>query len=65
MRFRQVVRGNNGGMEDEPEQVDESGRNPTQQRIDEEGPEDRPVDIDWDENEPSPHQGEEGSDPAA
>jgi len=26
--------------------LDEQGRNPTQQRIDDEGPEDRPVDVD-------------------
>ena len=39
--------------------VDETGRNPTQERMDEEGTEDRPIDADW-ETEPSPHQGEEG-----
>jgi hypothetical protein len=32
--------------------VDEEGRNPTQQRIDEEWPEDVPVDADWVEDEP-------------
>jgi hypothetical protein len=52
-------------MDPEREQIDETGRNPTQERIDEEGAEERPVDTDWDENEPSPHQGEEGTDPAA
>jgi hypothetical protein len=53
------------------ELVDESGRNPTQRRIDEEG-QTGPVDASWTEtpgeatdeddveNEPSPHQGEEG-----
>ena len=44
------------------ETIDEQGRNPTQQRIDEEGASDRPVDID-DENEASPHEGEEGQEP--
>ena len=49
-----------------------SGPNPTQERMDEEGTEGRPVDVEWDdgettgtaaeqdENEPSPHEGEEG-----
>jgi hypothetical protein len=51
------------------EHVDESGRNPTQRRMDEEG-ETGPVDASWTETpgadddlietEPSPHQGEEG-----
>jgi hypothetical protein len=40
------------------ESIDEEGRNATQQRIDEEGASDRPADVE--ENEPSPHQGEEG-----
>ncbi|HEY6960250.1 MAG TPA: hypothetical protein VI408_00025 [Gaiellaceae bacterium] len=31
------------------EAIDESGRNPTQQRLDEEGTEDAPVDADWEE----------------
>jgi hypothetical protein len=52
-------------MDPERDQTDETGRNPTQERMDEEGTEQRPVDVDWDENEPSPHQGEEGTDPAA
>jgi hypothetical protein len=39
------------------EDIDEQGRNPTQQRIDEEG---EPADV---ENEPTPHQGEEGQEP--
>ena len=34
--------------------IDESGRNPTQQRIDEEGASEAPVDADW--------QAEEGDD---
>jgi hypothetical protein len=29
-----------------------------------EGTEERPDDLDWEENEPSPHQGEEGQEPA-
>ena len=41
--------------------IDEQGRNPTQQRLDEEAPSPEPVDID--ENEPSPHEGEEGQEP--
>ncbi len=46
------------------ENIDESGRNPTQQRMDEMGGGDRPVDVEEDveENEPSPHEGEEGQD---
>lgn len=51
-------------MDPEREQIDESGRNPTQERMDEEGTEARPVDADWD-NEPSPHEGEEPTEPAA
>jgi hypothetical protein len=51
-------------MDPEREQADEKGRNPTQERMDEEGVEERPVDVDWDENEPTPHQGEEETDPA-
>jgi hypothetical protein len=39
------------------EDIDEQGRNPTQQRMDEEGEGAEP------ENEPSPHQGEEGQEP--
>ena len=37
--------------------IDEQGRNPTQQRLDEDG---EPEET---ENEPSPHQGEEGQEP--
>jgi hypothetical protein len=49
------------------EDIDEEGRNPTQQRIDEEGAEEAPADVswkedEWGETEPSPHQGEEGQD---
>jgi hypothetical protein len=43
---------------------DEEGRNPTQERMDEEETTDRPVDLDWDEAEASPHEGEEGQEPA-
>ncbi len=48
-------------MDPEREQVDETGRNPTQERMDEEGTEDRPVDVEW-QNEPSPHEGEQDTD---
>ncbi|MFN2466755.1 MAG: hypothetical protein ABR521_01280 [Gaiellaceae bacterium] len=37
---------------DEPErepEIDESGRNPTQRRLDEEGPSEQPADVPWDE----------------
>ena len=51
-------------MDPNQQQDDESGRNPTQERIDEEGAEERPVDVEWD-NEPSPHEGEEDTEPAA
>jgi hypothetical protein len=44
------------------EQIDEEGRNPTQQRIDEEGEEERPGDAGWAETSDEPHQGEEGQD---
>jgi hypothetical protein len=43
------------------ENIDEEGRNPTQQRIDEEGASDEPATTGGEtETEPSPHQGEEG-----
>jgi hypothetical protein len=42
--------------EDEP--------NETQRRMDEEGTSDRPADVDWEETEASPHEGEEGQQPA-
>ncbi|MDQ3822399.1 MAG: hypothetical protein M3321_04065 [Actinomycetota bacterium] len=51
-------------MDPQEEHVEKTGRNPTQERIDEEGAEPRPVDVDWD-NEPSPHEGEEDTEPAA
>jgi hypothetical protein len=41
----------------------EEGRNPTQERIDEEGGSDRPADVDWEETTDQPHQGEEGQTP--
>jgi hypothetical protein len=56
--------GREARMDPEREQVDESRRNPTQERMDEEGTEERPVDVASD-NEPSPHEGEEGTEPAA
>jgi hypothetical protein len=34
------------------EAIEESGRNPTQQRIDEEGASDAPADIEWEEEQP-------------
>ena len=46
------------------EQIDESGRNPTQQRMEEEGTEPRPADASWDDSSwgttDAPHEGEEG-----
>ena len=50
------------------ELIDDEGRNATQQRIDEEGASEKPADAgrqgdDWEETEPSPHQGEEGQEP--
>jgi hypothetical protein len=42
----------------------EDERNETQRRMDEEGTSDRPVDLDWEETEASPHEGEEGQQPA-
>ena len=50
------------------ESIDEEGRNPTQQRIDEEGASEKPADDsrkedESTETEPSPHQGEEGQEP--
>jgi hypothetical protein len=44
-------------MDSGEEDIDEQGRNPTQQRLDEES---SPPEV---ENEPSPHQGEEGTEP--
>jgi hypothetical protein len=46
------------------EHEQDDGRNETQRRMDEEGTSDRPVDADWEETEPSPHEGEEGQEPA-
>jgi hypothetical protein len=47
---------NQGPREDAP--------NPTQEAIDEGGPSDQPVDVGgWEDNEPSPHAGEEGQEP--
>jgi hypothetical protein len=33
------------------EAIDETGRNPTQQRLEEEGAEPKPVDIEWEESD--------------
>jgi hypothetical protein len=41
----------------------ESGRNPTQRRLDADADTDRPVDDEW-ETESPPHEGEEGQQPA-
>ena len=51
-------------MTDEPgrsgeERVDDTGRNPTQRRIDEEGAEEAPVDAPWG-TEDAPQEPEEG-----
>jgi hypothetical protein len=43
---------------------DDEERNRTQERMDEEGTTDRPVDVDWEEPEATPHEGEEGHEPA-
>jgi hypothetical protein len=42
----------------------DDGRNETQRRMDEEGTSDQPVDVEWEETEVSPHEGEEGQEPA-
>jgi hypothetical protein len=47
-------------LESGEETIDDSGRNPTQQRMDEESGGDRPVDID--ESERSPHERDSGQD---
>jgi len=44
----------------EEERPREEVKNPTQERMDEEGTEPRPVDVEWDETEDTPHEGEEG-----
>jgi hypothetical protein len=44
-------------MDSGEDDIDEQGRNPTQQRL---GEESAPSEV---ENEPSPHQGEEGTEP--
>jgi len=47
------------------EHEQDDGRNETQRRMDEEGAaSDRPVDVEWEETEASPHEGEEGQEPA-
>jgi hypothetical protein len=33
------------------EAIDEAGRNPTQQRLDEEGAEPKPVDVEWEDEQ--------------
>ncbi len=49
-------------LESGEESIDEEGRNPTQQRIDEEASEES-KDADWAETTHQPHQGEEGQEP--
>ena len=46
------------------EAIDESGRNPTQQRMDEggESASDAPADAGWEGTVDQPHEGEEGQD---
>ena len=54
---------NGGGMEEgqsENEAPREDAPNPTQEAIDEGGASDQPVDIGWEDNEPSTHAGEAG-----
>jgi hypothetical protein len=46
--------------QDQEERPVETGKKPTQERMDEEGTEGRPADVDWEETEATPHQGEEG-----
>jgi hypothetical protein len=38
----------------------EEGENATQRRMDEEGAEGKPVDVDWEDAEGAPHEGEHG-----
>jgi hypothetical protein len=52
----------NPERESPEEQIDEEGANPTQQKIDEEDADERPVDAGWEETSDQPHQGEEGQD---
>src|SRR6266540_52875 len=54
--FPRRQRGDHGRME---ETEREEPKNPTQERMDEEGTEDKPADVPWETND-SPHQGEEG-----
>jgi len=49
---------------DEKQGPREDAPNPTQEAIDEGGPSDQPVDVGGrEDNEPSPHAGEEGQEP--
>jgi hypothetical protein len=38
-------------LENGEEAIDESGRNATQQRLDEEGAEPKPVDVEWEDEQ--------------
>ncbi len=46
------------------EEIDEQGRNVTQQRMDDEGTSDSSAPVAFSANEPTPHEGEEGQEPA-
>ena len=51
------------GEQGDPDRPQADEPNPTQERMDELGESEssEPADVGWDENEPSPHEGEEGS----
>jgi hypothetical protein len=61
-RFESPPWGNEAAMSDTDDRR-EDAPSPTQEAIDEGGPSDQPVDVDWEETEPTPHQGEEGQQP--
>jgi hypothetical protein len=46
-----VARMSDHEPENGEEAIDESGRNPTQQRLDEEGAEPKPVDVEWEDEQ--------------
>jgi hypothetical protein len=47
-------------MSEREDEYREDAPNPTQEAIDEDAPSERPVDVEWEETESSPHAGEEG-----
>jgi hypothetical protein len=61
-RFESPPWGNEAAMSDTEERR-EDAPNQTQEAIDEGGPSDQPVDVEWEETESPPHQGEEGQQP--